>query len=59
MFTELTMDWVVLGPILVKNFEPFLWALFVAQLAKWSLPTQEVHGSNPVFGKNIIQNMYF
>ena len=29
------------------------WVVVVAQLVKWSLPTPEVRGSNPVIGKNL------
>ena len=29
------------------------WAVVVAQLVEWSLPTPEVRGSNPVIGKNL------
>ena len=28
-------------------------AMVVAQLVEWLLPTPEVHGSNPVIGKNL------
>ena len=30
------------------------WAVIVAQLAEWLLPTPEVRGSNPVIGKMYI-----
>ena len=34
------------------------WAVVVAQLAEWSLPTPEVRNSNPVIG-NFFLNQYF
>ena len=30
-----------------------LWAVVVAQLVEWLLPTPDVSGSNPVIGKNL------
>ena len=32
-----------------------LWAVGVAQLVEWLLPTTEVHGSNPAIGKIYIE----
>ena len=33
------------------------WAVVVTQLVKWSLPTPEVHSSNPVIGKIYINRI--
>ena len=32
------------------------WAVVVAQLVEWSLPTSEIHGSNPDIGKILSTN---
>ena len=34
------------------------WAVVVAQLVEWSLPTPEVHGSNAVIGKISIEHLF-
>ena len=42
-------DWKILMHI--NNL--YLWAVVVAQLVERPLPIPEVHGSNPVIGKNL------
>ena len=32
------------------------WAVVVAQLVEWSLPTPEISGSNPAFGEILSTN---
>ena len=34
----------------------FCWAMVVAQLVEWSLPTQEIHSLNPGISKNLSTN---
>ena len=44
----LTLSWVVLVAKVEDSPE---WAVVVAQLVEWSLPTPEVRSSNPIIGK--------
>ena len=34
------------------------WAVVVAQLVEWLLPTPEIPGLNPVIGNNVIYQLY-
>ena len=36
----------------------FCWAVVVTRLAVWSLPTQEIRGSNPIIGTFYCNNHY-